>query len=160
MFPGNGSRTREGLRKIARYHSRGWYDLKTGIPLADAISFVVEEPECPSFSAIDLRNQHRTADGKSELILMIGRRARREIGPRIEVVISQEFIDRTVQLVGAGLDHYVDVRPGDSSVLCAGVGLDFEFLDGVDGRMDSRGLEESTVVLQAVERIVGVAVPQ
>ena len=88
-----------------------------------------------------------------------------EVGS-VEFVVAEEFINITVEIVGAGFHGGVQNGSTGTAKLSAEIGsLDFEFLDGVDGRKgDIVGAVEKVngigVVVDAVEKVVVLGGPQ
>ena len=60
-----------------------------------------------------------------------------------------------MKLVGAGLGGHGHVGAGRHAKFRTGdVGLNFELLDGVNGRLNAVGFEESFIVGYAIKRVV------
>ena len=102
-----------------------------------ALAFVVHHPERPVAAVIDLRNQHRPAQNKSELVPLqniFAERPRAEIVPGIENIVAKELEQRAVQLIGAGTCEDLDLRAGIVPVLGRiRSGMHLELLNGFDG---------------------------
>src|SRR5207249_9649857 len=84
----------------------------------------------------------------------------------VELVIAKEFPERPVEMVGAGLNGGIQNGSGGPSELGAkAIGLNLEFLDGVDRRADHkmRAVEEVdqlNVIVNAVKQVVVLCGPQ
>ena len=98
----------------------------------------------------------RAADRAAELIAVI-RRCWQCGSPFIciEHVITNEFVQRTVKLVGARLCDHVNYAVRKSSVFgIVGIGLNSEFLDRVRARQNVAGVAEVSHVAPAIQKIV------
>ena len=90
------------------------------------------------------------------MVLAVRRVSLSEVRPGIERIVTEEFVESAVEVIRTGLNQDVDIGAGRRSVLSAGVRLDLEFLDSIDGRMNGGCLEERAVVVHSIERIVSV----
>src|SRR5437762_663370 len=117
-----------------------------------------------------MRNDYRTTDRSAELVLpefSFGNSSGilKEICG-VELVIAKEFPERPVEMVGAGLNGGIQNGSGGPSELGAkAIGLNLEFLDGVDRRADHkmRAVEEVdqlNVIVNAVKQVVVLCGPQ
>ncbi len=90
---------------------------------------------------IELGEFDWTADTEAELIAFeVGERSavlvsEKRIG--VKVGVAEEFVEASVELVGAGLiDEVDDAAAAASEFGGVGIGLDLELLDGIDRRED------------------------
>ena len=78
----------------------------------------------------------------------------------IEHIISEEFVNVAMEAVRPGLDDGVENRAVPAAEFGAvGVGLNFEFLDGIDGRLNhvslaGENVAEIRIVVHAIEQII------
>ena len=145
-------------REIAGEHFVCRNDVQQRRVAAAPLTFVHEEKECPVAD-------DRASDRRSELVLpelgflclgAVGEESR-----RVEVVVSHELEDRSVNLVGAGLRHDVHVGPGGGAEFGGrDVGLDPELLNCVDRGLHAESLEERLVVVDSIQRVVVSFAPQ
>ena len=104
-----------------------------GIALAQALEITEAEP---------LSFEDWTANVAAKLVTLKGRKAaaaavvEKIVG--IEDAVPFEIISDTVITVGARLgDHVDDGARGTTELSVEGLGLDLEFLDGINGRVDA-----------------------
>ena len=111
-----------------------------------------------------MRNYDWTAGGQSKLVLAVLAllnvvRVFEKIRG-IELIVAEKLPDGAVQLVGAGFDSGIENRcPGAAEFGTEARGLNFEFLDSIDGRKNNevRTVQEVHgvgVVVNAVEQVV------
>ena len=111
--------------------------------MASARTLIVEKEKCLIPAVIEVRNDYRTADRSAELVLAefsFGNSSGilKKVGS-VELVIAKEFPECSVEMVGAGLNGGIQNGSGGPSELGAkAIGLNLEFLDGVDGRADHK----------------------
>ena len=111
--------------------------------MAGARTLIIEKEKCLILAVIEMRKDYRTADGSAELVLpefSFGNSSGilKKIGS-VELVIAKELPERSVEMVGAGLNGGIQNGSGGPSELGAkAIGLNLEFLDGVDGRADDK----------------------
>src|SRR5208337_2139223 len=132
--------------------------------LNPAESFVVREEEKLVLAIEYVRNDYRSANGRSKLVLpefalLDVVRIFKEVR-RIQFVVAEKFPARTVKLVGTGLDGGIENSGARPAKLGAEVrGLHLEFLNGVDGGKDNkvRAVQEVDgvrVIVNAVKEVV------
>ena len=138
--------------------------------MAGARTLVIEKEKCLILAVIEMRNDYRTADRSAELVLpefSFGNSSGilEEICG-VELVIAKEFPERPVEMVGAGLNGGIQNGSGGPSELGAkAIGLNLEFLDGVDRRADHKmraveEVDELNVIVNAVKQVVVLCGPQ
>ena len=122
--------------------------------LTDAQAFVIDEEEG---AILD----EGPAESGAELVLLVLRPSEEvESVASIELFVAQEFVQVTVESIGAGLDDGIhDGAVAAAELGTVGVGLDLEFTNGVDGGLDdvSTAIEdvaEIGVVVDAIEQKV------
>ena len=92
-----------------------------------------------------------------------GARKRLEEIPRVQFVVAQKLVQRSVEFVGAGLDDRVDHRARIAAVLGGSLGLDAEFGQRIDREqrglraghaalVEGRLIAERIVVIDAVDQ--------
>ena len=73
---------------------------------------------------------------------------------RIQGIIAEEFEKRAVICVAAGLGEHVDLRALMPELRGVNTDLNFELLNGVNGRKDDITIEIRVRVIDAVEGVV------
>src|SRR5690606_14208890 len=69
------------------------------------------------------------------------------------LVVTQELVDRTVELVGSRLGRHDDLRRSLAVLSRVDAGLNLELLDRVDRGPNDEGVEVRIRVLHAVQRV-------
>src|SRR5580704_3131852 len=129
---GHSDASLQQLGKIPIYHRliRNQRGLRYSLPQAK--SFIIDEEK-----GLVLLNWD--AKGGAELVLFVGRFLRSNDDERrsVKSVVPQIFENIAVIIIGARLDHGIQYCPIASSEFRAViVGLNFKFLDGVDGGLN------------------------
>src|ERR1019366_6661714 len=124
--------------------------------LADVQSFIVDKKERAISAIVKMGNDNRATEGAAKLVLLVGGcclgRVVKVIST-IQLVVPQEFPQRPVETIGAGLDHGVNDRAVAAAELSAvSVTFNLELLQGI-----GRGLDHKVGFVQEV-RQVGVIV--
>ena len=118
-------------------------------PFADPRPFVIGEKECTVL-------YNRPAVREAELvplILGVGLIRRGEIVARVERGVAEEFVDRPVRAVRAGVQNDVDLRPRVTTERrVVGARQHLELSDRVYGRLDPEGVQLRVNVVDAVEQ--------
>ena len=113
-------------------------------------SLVIDEEECLVF-------HNGSAEGPAELVLLERRDGQRRIVKVISGVqrgIPQKLVRTPVELVGPGLQHDVHHRAAPANVGSKIVGLNLEFLDGINRRLDDFEANLLLVVVKSVQQEV------
>ncbi len=137
--------------KVARFHAGVGHDGVLREALTQPHRFPGEEVE-------GLVLENRAADGSAKRVapqfpLAIGKAV-----ARVHPVVSQEFVQNSVNLVRAGAGHDVDVSPGLAAefraVVCR---FDFDLLNGVDGGSKDIRLVGGLLAGHAIKQILVVS---
>src|SRR5262249_33867378 len=109
---------------------------------------------------VDVRNVDRAAQGNPELVLLVGRLGAVKVVPSIQLIVAQELVDVSVELIGAGLDAGVEngaISP--SELRAVGIGLHLEFLQSIHGRLNNvtgvvQQIRQIRVIVDAIQQDV------
>src|SRR6185437_14382631 len=124
--------------------------------LDQAQPFVIGHEEGLIAPVVEFRNIDRTADFETKLVL--AKRGFRgagllEVIARVQHVVAKELEERAVQIVGAGFGNQVQMRAEIRPVLRRiRPGLNFEFLNGIDGRMERSSSDQVVYNRNSVKR--------
>src|SRR5688572_22107426 len=117
----------------------------------DAVSFVVEEKECPVLF-------DRPADHGAELVAPKRLLAGGVVIPRIENVVPQKLEHRSGETVASRLGLDIENASGASAEFGAiGSDLKFEFLNGIDRGCDRKLLRSGIGSTDAIQQEVVVS---
>ena len=135
---------------------------RSGARQAAAAAFIVEHEEGLVLAVVQLRQHHRTVHHEPELVLanaLLTQARRRgvevvlEIIFRVELVVAQEFKQRTVQVVGARTHHHDQLCAGVKAVLGRiGAREHFHFFNRLRGRREGNRVDPRFGRHHAVER--------
>src|SRR5579862_6503849 len=101
--------------------------------------------------AVVVRQDHRTTDRTTELVLLQRCLDGIEIIGRIECIVAKEFPNGTVKLVGSGLgDHIYDSTEDLPELGLVIVRLDLELLNVIESGRHSVGIANGAVIIHAI----------
>jgi hypothetical protein len=87
--------------EIARFLSSGGHGHETGIALVQPVPLKRHEEERAVLAVVKLRQDHRTAQGETEIVLLIHGDRRVVSAARVEEIVAQDLKRIAVQLVGS-----------------------------------------------------------